>query len=69
MKNEVKEKENELKKKEKKVEQREENINNKINKLILYLIKSNVDDKTIEELFEINQTELLKIKRENQIIA
>ena len=69
MKNEVKEKENELQKKEKQVKQKEENINNRINKLILNLIKSKVDDKTIEELFEINKTELLKIKRENHIIA
>lgn len=67
--NEVKEKENELQKKEKQVKQKEENINNRINKLILNLIKGKVDDKTIEELFEINKTELLKIKRENHIIA
>ena len=69
VKNEVKEKENEVKEKENEVKEKEANINNRMNKLILNLIKSKIDDKTIEEILEINKTELLKIKRENHIIA
>lgn len=64
----VEEKEKNFEQKEKELKERERKLNKDRDNLIIKMIKSNMNENTILKLMEIKKSELIRIKKDNNII-
>ena len=65
----VEQKEKSVKEKEKALQKRQEKLNKGRDDIIIKMIKNNINDSTIIKLTDIKKSELIKIKKENKILA